>query len=203
MATADTQRQPMSDESWDSLAVVIEEWWKGEFSESESLAWRAGLAYFDPGAVLTALRSLLLKGEPFHPSLGEVIAELSHDPKRPEFEDMVVEIYERPEGVVRQRTSIRKAFWEPGERDTVNRLARLDALLDVHPAVAEFYRAQGDEHMLSSDPFDQEYGPQRRHRLRAEWDAFMERWDAGERRAIASGERTGALRRPFGGEIER
>lgn len=100
-----------------------------------------------------------------------------------------------PDGVLRARTSERKAFWEPGERDGLDEEAMLERLTSKHPLVQGFVLEQTIRRLRTLGLDDLEWGEARRRQLEEAWVRFV---DTGQRRTAASlvaGVRRGELTR--------
>lgn len=147
----------MTIDEWGTLALLIEEWWPGEFTDAKEQAWRIGLADYDSEQVFAALKVLLARGGKFR-ELPEIVAQILSDPSRPTFEEAFALIYE-PRGILWGRSDTR---------------AKEFALAQVHPLVASFAIRYGISRLRMLEVDHDEFGALKRKELRDAWDRHVE-----------------------------
>lgn len=175
-------------DEWESLCLLIDEGWPGEFSDASAKAWRLFLDDYDVEQVFVAIKALVARGGTFRPSVAEVVAEIRRDPLRPTFIEMVRLVF-GSSGVLRARTPVRKASWEAGERDALDREAMMLRAAQMHPLIGAFVDREGLDRLRALGLDDEEWGEARRRQLQVDWDAFVEAHEGREVAAIASGRR--------------
>lgn len=124
-------------------------------------------------------------GSNFPPSAPNLAAQARRDPGAPTFEEAVQLI----QHVLAARTTVRKARWEMGERERLDRRAQLDRSHCVHPLVGAFVASYGFDQLDRLDLDDEEYGQARRKQLRDAWEKFGEAVEGRDVAALASGRR--------------
>ena len=124
-------------------------------------------------------------GSDFPPSAPNLAAAALKDPSAPTFDEAVQIIAH----VLKARTSVRKSWWEYGERDALNREAMLERAATVHPKVQRFIRDQSLDRLRRRDLDDPEYGQARRKQLRTAWEEFSETYDGREVASLVSARR--------------
>ena len=138
--------------------------------------------------VLIAIRTWPA-GSDFPPSAPNLASAARKDPSQPTFEEAWVQIRE----VLKARTTVRKSWWEAGERERLNEQAILERSQqpDVHPLVASFVARQGVGHLrgLGLDDPGNEFAGARRHELREAWEQHVEAMDGREVASLVSGRR--------------
>lgn len=122
------------------------------------------------------------------PSASQLAALARRDPDRPTSAEAIAWIF-GPDGVLRARTKVSKARWEPGERDQLNDAAAWELATALHPLLFAFIRTQGLDRLRSLDLDDPEWGDRRRELLADDWDEFVEANEHREARALTSGRR--------------
>lgn len=146
----------MTGEEWDVIEMVMEECWRGDWSEDTGRAYRLVLGELSAEAVMAAVRKLALGGARHRPSVGELAGALNADPGLPSW------------------TEVEEILL--GERG----LLRGFAGVEMHEVLAAFVEARGRER-LAQLPFDDpQWGEVERRRVREDWERFAER--AEERR---------------------
>ena len=157
------------------------------------------------------LRAILTwpAGSDFPPSAPNLAAQALEDPSVPTFD----EAWQLIRVCLAARTQVRKAIWEPGEREGLNEQAMRDRSLepDIHPLVASFVDRQGGPLRLRSlglDDPENQYREARRHELAERWAEHCDVFEGREVAALASGRRGEGLGRldplsVLGGKAER
>jgi len=179
----------MSAKEWDTLALLIEEGWPGEFTDAAAKAWRVLLDDYDAGQVLAAVKGLVARGGKFRPSVAEVVAQIRRDPSAPTFEEMYRLVY-GPGGVLKARP----AYLGPDSITpaTLER-AQLDRAAMLHPLVGEFVRRFTLGRLRSLEVDHPVYGEANRKKLRQAWDEMCESLEDRDIAALASGRRGAGL----------
>lgn len=148
---------------WDSIALLLENGWPGEFDDTAAGAYRALLAGYDPEQVLIALRVLVRRGGSFRPSVSEIAAVLEGDPGRPTWGE-----------------AFRLLFGGRGFLTVRPERAAVERASERHPLLGAFIRSEGYER-LQMLPIHGEHGELIRRDLERAWDRLGERAD--QRRA--------------------
>jgi hypothetical protein len=196
-------------DEWDFLALLVEEWWPGDFGDVTAGAWFSALAGFDHDPVLAALKACLARGSRWRPAVSEILAEIRRDPGRPTLAEALQSIF-GPDGVLRPFTSraremrARMAACKRGCSDgwliddesnsatpcecrgrsapaTEDDMAARAA--EMHPLIGAFVQRQGLDRLRSLDLDDPEWGPARRKLLADEWEELV---DVAETRDVAA-----------------
>lgn len=154
-------------DEWDTLCLLIEEGWPGEFTDAAAKAWRVFLDDYDAGQVLAAVKILVARGGRFRPSVAEVAAQIRQDPSAPTFEEAYALIYS-PKGILWGRS---------------NGAAKEFAQRGVHPLVGSFAVRYGIERLRMLEVDHETYGSVKRKELRDAWDRHLE---ASEGRDLAA-----------------
>lgn len=163
--------------TWDAFCALLEEGWPGEFDDTARASWRVLLDATPPETAIGALRTLLLEGRRFRPSVSELLAATRRDPGRPTFEEAYRLIW-GPRGVLRARPT----SW--GTAETANEAAMARAR-EFHPSIAAFIERQGLDRLRMLDVDSDDYAELRRKELREAWDRFCEAIDGREIAALA------------------
>jgi hypothetical protein len=172
----------ISQPEWETLCLLIEEAWPGEFDDHTAKAWRVLLDDFEAGQVLAAVKACIARGSRFRPAVSELVAEIRRDPGKPTSAEALTAIYGRG-GVLKARTQIRKPSWDAGERDQLNDEAAWERAGELHPLIGALSRTQGLGRLRSLNLEDEEWGEARRKRLADAWEEFV---DANETRDVAA-----------------
>lgn len=181
-------------DEWDTLCLLIEEGWPGEFTDASAVAWRLLLDDYDAAQVLMALKALVARGGTFRPSVAELVAQIVQDPDEPTFAEMIQSIF-GPGGVLAARTAVRKPWWEAGERERLNDEAALERAAGMHRLIAGFVRDQGLAGLRRLHVDNAEWGAARRKQLANAWEEFCDRAKTRDIAALVSGPRRGRLGR--------
>jgi hypothetical protein len=183
----------ISPDDWESLCLLIEEGWPGEFDETAAKAWRLFLDDYTADQVMVALKTLVARGGTFRPSVAEVVAAIRKDPSLPTFEEAMKLIYGRG-GVLRARPR-ESTFRDSAEMARAYHEARLERARDLHPLVSTFVDRFGIDRLDSIEINHPDYGDVKRKDLRDAWDRHVEAMDGRDVAALASGRRRGELGR--------
>lgn len=187
---------------------TITQWGKDAFAAYIGELEARGL---DAGSVLLAVRTWPA-GSDFPPSAPNLAAQARKDPSVPTFEEAL----ELIRVCLKARTTVRKTFWELGEREKCDDIAAATRSLkpDIHPYIPAFMARQGGPSRIRSmDLWDEgnEHREPRRKALQVRWEEFCDVHENREVAALASGQRRGeigkldplaALGRPAAGQIE-
>jgi hypothetical protein len=146
----------MTQDEWDSISLIMEECWQGEFPETKAMAYKGFLDRFTPEEIMQALYALAEAGSPFLPSVGEIVKKVrdSQEPPVPSWGEVW--------------PTLRRAMRKGRERDA------LEVCEKLHAAVASFYAMEGHD-TLRRMPFDDpDYGAFRVREIEGRWEAFIE-----------------------------
>jgi hypothetical protein len=171
-------------DEWETLCLLLEEGWPGEFTEATARAWRLLLDDFSAEQVLVAIKSLVARGGTFRPSVAEVTAAIRKDPSAPTFTEAYALIYGKG-GVIRARPKYAGRLITDEDRNR----AMLDRASELHPLVAAFVNRYGLHRLRMLEVDDPEYGELRRKELAGEWDQFCEAMEGRDVAALVSGRR--------------
>lgn len=178
-----------STDEWETVCLLIDQGWPGDFSDAQAAAWRVFLDDYDAQTVLAALKGLVAQGGAFRPSVAEVVAQICRDSSRPTLDEAL--------------TLIRRAL-RAGRRPLVGDFATeaamlgareqmvRDAAASMHSDVASFVCRCSDLARLEADIAelsDEQWGSVRRREFEARWKHHCETWDGRKVTAIASGRR--------------
>lgn len=136
---------------WETLCLLIEEGWPGEFDDAAAKAWRVFLDDYEPEEVLVALKALVARGGRFRPSVAEVVAQIRQDPSRPTFEEAFQQLY-GPGGIF--------GFTRSG--------------VVISPWVLKFADRYGRDRLRLLAVDDPDEGKWARKELAEAWDRFLE-----------------------------
>ncbi|MGH2870298.1 MAG: hypothetical protein ACRDNK_22360 [Solirubrobacteraceae bacterium] len=177
----------MTPEEWETICLLIEEGWPGEFTDASAAAWRVFLDDYQPEQVLTALKMLVARGGRFRPSVAEVVEQIRSDPGKPTFDEALALI----------RTALR-AYNLPlhGDFETERQMlhARERKVLEradgMHPRVVSFIDRRSVGRLMDevAEIEDERWGTRNRRDLQAAWE---EHCDACEGREVAVLARSG------------
>jgi hypothetical protein len=161
----------MNDERWRALCLHLEEGWKGEMTEQRRAVYGTFLKHKDFEIAMDALKMLALKGQPWLPTVPELVATIR------ELEQGALPSWSHAWGQI-------QACMRYGH-----------VLENTHPVVAAFIEQEGGVGRLSQVPFfDPDRGDMRVHQLGRRYHEFADVHQADERRLIALGsERLAAL----------
>ncbi len=179
-------------DEWETLCLLIEEGWPGEFTDATSSAWRVLLDDFDSTQVLGAVKTLVASGGTFRPSVAEIVAAIRHDPSAPTFEEMLRLVF-GPDGIMRARPSV-TTFPDGGAMARAYHEARKARAGEVHPLVGAFALRYGLDRLAGLELDHAEYGDLKRKELRASWDQHVKVMDGRDVAALVSGRRAEGLR---------
>lgn len=161
----------MTPDEWESIALLLEEGWPGEFTDDASKAWRVLLDGFSATDILIALREMTLRGGKFRPSVSEVAAQIRQDPSRPTFDEAYQQLY-GPGGVF--------GFRRSG--------------VTISPWIEAFVADYGRDRLRMLEVDHDEFGELKRRELRQSYEQFLEASEGREIAAIAQGRRAGGLK---------
>jgi len=170
-------------DEWESIALLIENCWRGQFDETASSAYHTFLGELDATIVMLALKRLVQNGTVFRPTPGEIMAAVTNDPGVSTFSEAF--------------PAIRKALALGGGDEMV--LGRLE---DEHRYLKAWVERYGP-HRLAQEPVDDpQYGGVTMHRLESDYDQFCRVAIDRERQGrvlLSSGMSTGGLNKfkPF------
>lgn len=137
----------MTDDDWEGITLLIEEWWKGEWTTRKAIAYRVLLDEYPAPVVVVALRKLANSGKPWMPAAAEIVAAINEDLSTPTWLEVSAWLF----CVGRHR------------------------LPEPHPAVLEWVRLNGGLQALDMLPIvHPKHGPFERKRLRESWEQFVE-----------------------------
>lgn len=142
----------LSPAEWESLSLLIEEAWPGEFDDHAAKAWRVLLDDFNAAEVLRALKACVAHGGTFRPSVAEVVGEIRRDPSRPTFDEAYRMIY-GPGGVLGvKRSGATISPWVTGfvQRYGIDRLRFLEVDGDHRNLAARICGSRGSSSSSST-----------------------------------------------------
>lgn len=182
-------------DEWETICLLVDEGWPGEFTDTAATAWRVFLDDYEPEQVLAAIKALVARGGTFRPSVAQVVAQIRSDPSTPTFDEALVLIrsaLRAGRGPLRGDYST-EAQMIAGREEMVRAAART-----LHPLVAAFVVRCGDLSRLGDEVAELaagDYAGARRRDLQLRWEAHVEALDGRDVAAIASGPRRDGLQR--------
>lgn len=180
-------------DEWESIALLIEEGWPGEFTDASAAAWRVFLDDYDAERVLTALKVLVARGGRFRPSVAEVAAEINVDRCVPTFIEAYQLIY-GARGVLAARP--KQSWWDtPAQRERSYEDAARERAAEMHPLIGRFIDRYGVNRLRMLELDDPEFGALRRRELQADYEQLTEALEGRRLEAIAAPRRNGGLAR--------
>lgn len=157
----------MTRDEWETIALLIENCWRGEFDEVQSSAYFTMLGRFDHGQVMAALHRITEDGKPFVPSVPEIIAAIRR-----------LEIKSLPSWT--DVWASMKAALALGSEQ-----AALDRMRECHPVAEAFVAREGIERLRYEPFFDPDYGALRIKELQQRWIEFSEQAMERKKRGLA------------------
>lgn len=148
---------------WDSIALLLENGWPGDFDDAAQGSYRALLAGYDPEQILIALRVIVRRGGKFRPSVSEIAAQLEADPGRPTWGE-----------------AYRLLFGARGFLTVRPEASAIERAAAKHPLLGAFIRMEGYDR-LKMLAVDGDHGELIRKDLERAWNSLSERAD--QRRA--------------------
>lgn len=158
-------------DEWDVFTLLVEEAWKGEWTNRKAKAYGLLLDSYEPAAVIDALRSLAGKGGPFMPTVPEIIGAIVEDVTVPTWTEAFELLGRATHAACRRGRG----------SDEQIQAAIVERLSSQHPYLAAFAGQVGAKRLRYAPFDDPDEGKWERKRLREEWDQFVERAD-GRRR---------------------
>jgi hypothetical protein len=179
----------MTDQEWESICFLVEEWWppspaEGEFDEHRRGAWRLALDGFEADVIARAVKALLIAGGKWRPRVAEVVAQIRKDPSKPTFEEAYRLIY-GPRGVLRARAAS-GAYPDPASMARAKDAAARDRASGLHPLVALFLDRFDMDRLRMLEVDHPDYGELKRKELREAWDRHCEAFEGREVAALAA-----------------
>lgn len=175
----------ISPDEWESISLLIEEGWPGEFTDAASSAWRVFLDDYNADGVLTALKVLVARGGRFRPSVAEVAAEINVDRSAPTFVEAYQLIY-GVRGVLAARPK-GELWWDtPAQRERAYEDAARDCAAEMHPLIGRFINRYGIDRLRMLELGDPEYGAIRRRELQADYEQLAEALEGRRLESIAA-----------------
>ncbi|NBW16019.1 MAG: hypothetical protein EBR82_49345 [Caulobacteraceae bacterium] len=171
----------MTRDEWETIALLIENCWRGEFDDTRSASYYTLLRSFEHGEVMAALHVLAEQGKPFVPSVPEIVQAVraAQEPSTPSFS----EVWSVLQRAMRLRL----------DDDSV-------AVMEEHcgPVAAAFVKAEGVARLKHIEFWNPDHGELRIKELERRWTDFADR--AGQRARLglalqASGRRESGLGR--------
>jgi hypothetical protein len=189
----------ISNDEYETICLLIEEGWPGDFNDTAAAAWRVFLDDYEPAQVLVALKALVAKGGTFRPSVAEVVAQIRQDPSRPTPEEAYTMIY-GPRGVMRARAKANQSYANEAAMIGAHDDAKVQRAFELHPLLGAFVERYGIRRLALLEVDSPEYGEIKRRELREAWERHCEAFEGREVAAIARGRRPDGLGRldPFG-----
>jgi hypothetical protein len=152
----------MTRDEWETIALLIENCWRGEFDDTRSASYYTLLRGFEHGEVMAALHVLAEQGKPFVPSVPEIVQAVraAQGPSTPSFSEVW--------------SALQPAMRERSEENAV-------ALVEERcgSVAAEFVRAEGVGRLKHIEFWNPDHGELRIKELERRWTDFADR--AGQR----------------------
>lgn len=167
---------------WEAFCGLMEEAWPGEFDDTAARSYRLLLDGIEPERVVGALRSLLVGGQRFRPSVSELLAAVRHDPSRPTFDEALTLIFDPRHGVMSARPP-KRGVWKENAWKVARDAARTHRLDEVHPLVASFINRVTFGRLDHIDLGNEWH----RKELREAWDRHVDTTDGREVAVLARG----------------
>lgn len=186
----------MNADDWDAISILLDKGfkWREPFGEIQAGAYRMLLDGYSSEQVMVAVRALVVDGQVFGPTPGEIVARIRQDPSTPTFEEAYELIYGKG-GIVRARPTGNLTFGDQASLLRAYHQARVQRAQQVHPRVGSFVLRYGINRLYELPLHDPVYGDVKRRELEAAWNRHVEAMDGREVAAIAAGDRSrGALR---------
>lgn len=196
----------MTTDEWETIALLIEEGWPGEFTDNAANAWRVLLDGFTAAELLSALKRLALRGGKFRPSVAEVAGEIQGDVSAPTFPEFQTMIY-GPGGVMSagkkgvnehrrvQMAETGSSWIDQGDSKRAFDHAAQAHADRLHQLVGSFVARYGLARLQNLELDNPEYGMLRRKDLEREWGEHVEISGHRDAAHVASGDRRGELGR--------
>lgn len=172
-------------DEWETIALLIDEGWPGEFTDAAAAAWRVFLDDYDADRVLTALKVIVARGGRFRPSVAEVAAEINVDRGAPTFIEAYQLIY-GGRGVLAARPK-GSLWWDtPAQRERAYEDAARERAAEMHPLVGRFIDRYGIGRLRMLALDDPEFGAVRRRELQADYEHLTEAMEGRRLESIAA-----------------
>jgi len=157
----------MTRDEWETIALLIENCWRGEFDDTRSTAYFTLLKDFNHGDLMTALNVLMEEGKPFVPSAPELVKAVrsAQEPARASWSEVWAALQ------IAMRKKQAEAVEFMGNR--------------CGPVASAFVEAEGIERLKYIEFFDPEYGALRIKELQNKWLEFSERSAERVKRGLA------------------
>jgi hypothetical protein len=148
----------MERDEWESIALLIDNGWKGEFDDTMSSSYFTLLGRFTREQVMGALYGIIENGKPFVPSVPEIVSEVrkQEQPSLPSW----TEVWSKIELVMSKCKTEDEAVAELTEY--------------CHPVAGAFMRLEGFERLRREPFLDPDYGTLRVRELQRRWVEFSE-----------------------------
>jgi hypothetical protein len=157
----------MTRDEWDTIALLIENCWRGEFDEVQSSAYYTMLRRFNHGEVMAALHRLVEDEKPFLPTVPEIVGAIRKIESRgiPAW----TEVWSK----------MKIALGKGSEQEAI------DFMRDLHPIAAAFLSTEGFDRLRYEPFFDPDYGAIRVRDLHQRWNEFSERSSERQKQGLA------------------
>jgi hypothetical protein len=165
----------MTRKEWDTIALLIDNGWRGDFDETRSETYRMFLGEFEHGEVMVALRLLSEEGKPWTPSVPEITKAIRSSQERslPSFSEL---------WAVLQR-AMRLRVDDDG-------VAVVEE--SCGPVAAAFVKAEGMRRLKLTEFWNPDLGELRVKELERRWKDFADR--AGDRARLGLAFQAGGRR---------
>lgn len=178
----------MTNEEWDTVALLLSKGWKGEFGPGEDRAYRLLLESYSGQQVVAALRQLAATGHHAVPSVSEIVQMVERDPERlTTFEEMFDALY--GSGRVLAARSKPGAFEDYGAMLQSQDRAASDAAWNLDPLLGKFVDTYGVRNLKLLEVRHDEHAGLVRKDLREAWERFVQTNAHRDAAALAAGRR--------------
>lgn len=148
----------MTRDEWETIALLVDNCWRGEFNEVQSSSYFTLLQQFSHGEVMAGLQLLIERGKPFVPSVPEIVEAIRslQAPVLPSWS----EVWGAMPLALKQRTD-----------DEATEVMREKC----GKVAAAFIRSEGIQRLKYVEFFDPQYGNHRVRELQQRWTEFADR----------------------------
>lgn len=148
----------MTDDEWDAIALLLDQCWKGEFTDERARSYRVFLDRHPADLVIAALERLVQDGSPFLPAVAEIVKAINQltAPAIPPW------------------TEVWPAMQRAMKRDTPEDAV---AYVEEHAGLfaAGFYSLENHDVLRMTPFFDEDWGRLRIDELHKRWTDYTDR----------------------------
>lgn len=158
----------MTQKEWDGLCTLMEDGFKGDFTDSMRSSYHTFLKGFSAEQIVGALKKLIEDGSPWLPKVPEIVKAIrdSSEPPVPAWGEVW--------------TGLQRALNARSEEAAMTWMTER-----VHPVAAAFLSVEGWKTLKQVPFFDPDYGAIRVKELRERWSEFIEVAQERMRRGLA------------------